>query len=48
MPKKKTKTPKTLIVLILAGAATVGLAAALKEKAPPKEFDVQINEMIES
>ena len=48
MVKKKDKTTKTIIALVLAGAASVGLAYALKKKAPIGEFDVQINEMTES
>ena len=42
------KTAKTLFALILAGAAAVGMAFALKKKAPPEEFDIEINEMVES
>ena len=46
--KKKDKNAKTIFALVLAGAASVGLAIALKKKAPPEEFDVQIDEMTES
>lgn len=42
------KTIKTILALILAGAAAVGLAFALKKKAPIGDFDAEINEMIES
>ena len=47
MSKKKDKTTKTIFALVLTGLASVGLAYALKKKAPPEEFCVSIGEMDE-
>ena len=41
------KKTKVIFALALAGAASVGLAYALKKKAPAEEFDIQINEVFE-
>ncbi|KKN07137.1 hypothetical protein LCGC14_1070210 [marine sediment metagenome] len=43
MAKKKTGTGKIIFALILAGAASVGLAYALKKK----KFDVEFTNMHE-
>ena len=41
------KKAKLMIVLALAGAASVGVAYALKKKAPSEEFNIQINDVFE-